>query len=238
MRFITLGRTARLAATALVASTLAVAGTAAPSSAAGKTVTPVAHVFWDATEENGLALKMGNKGRIHGWWVGSECGDGFQGRSAKKFSRSKTTFSKKNSRGRVKVSLRAVEKRLILGEATVTVKGKPECSGTRPMILGDSSSWKSSGAAYAVSELFFYTDGVRRAAEDYRARTGKYPSSKAKLVKAAKRLGVRPSKKFGEKVHSYKSTRKGRSYTLRTSGKRVDVDIEIGPKAGSSRWVY
>ncbi len=237
MRFITLGRTARLAATTLVASTLAVAGTTASASAA-KTVTPIAHVFWDATEENGLALKMGNKGRIHGWWVGSECGDEFQGRSAKKFSRSKTSFSKKTSRGSVKVTLRAVEKRLILGHATVKVKGKPECSSTRPMILGDSSSWKSSGDAYAVSELFFYTDGVRRAAEDYRARTGKYPSSKAKLVKAAKRLGVRPSKKFGEKVQSYKSTRKGRSYTLRTSGKRVDVDIEIGPEAGSTRWVY
>lgn len=237
MRLLSLGRTARLAATALVASTLAVVGTAGPSSAA-ETVTPVAHVFWDATEENGLALKMGNKGRIHGWWVGSECGDEFQGRSAKRFKGSKTTFSRKTSRGSVKITLRAVEKRLVVGHATVKVKGKPECSNTRPMILGDSSSWKKSGDAYAVSELFLYTDSVRGAAEQYRARTGKYPSSKAKLAREAKRLGVRASKKFGQKIDSYKRTRNGRSYTLRTSGKRVDLGIEIGPKAGSTRWLY
>ena len=234
MRLLPARRVARAAALALVAGAVSVTGA---STASAATVHPVAHVFWDATEENGVALKMGSKGRVLAWSVASECGDVFEGGRAT-FKRSKVTLKAKSKHGRATVRLRVVGKRLILGHAEVKVSGEPDCSGTRPMIAGDGASWKTSGDAYAVATLADYTVRLRSAADAYGERTGEVPASKRALLKVGERADVRPSRKYGETVRSYKPTSNGRSFVLRTTGKRVDVGIQLRRSTGTWTWLY
>lgn len=228
MRLILPRRAVRLTAVAAVASALVVGGATSPANAAERPAVPSAKTFVDHAVNSGSALtfKVGSKGVVKSWSLFDVCGTKLSGKKLT-FKDSRLKATKKVKGSKVSFDLRVASKKVVVGEVTIKAKDR-DCSATYTVVSGTKGAWKKNGEAIAVNTLLAYTGVVDWAARDYKERTGRFPSSKTKLVRHAKRLGITSSKEFGERVTAYESKRKGKGFVVTIGTKRgTDVRIEL-----------
>ncbi|WP_019144590.1 hypothetical protein [Aeromicrobium massiliense] len=221
-------RAVRLTAVAAVASALVVGGATSPANAAERPAVPSAKTFVDHAVNSGSALtfKVGSKGVVKSWSLFDVCGTKLSGKKLT-FKDSRLKATKKVKGSKVSFDLRVASKKVVVGEVTIKAKDR-DCSATYTVVSGTKGAWKKNGEAIAVNTLLAYTGVVDWAARDYKERTGRFPSSKTKLVRHAKRLGITSSKEFGERVTAYESKRKGKGFVVTLGTKRgTDVRIEF-----------
>lgn len=221
-------RAVRLTAVAAVASALVVGGATSPANAAERPAVPSAKTFVDHAINSGseLTFKVGSKGAVKSWSLFDVCGTKLSGTKLT-FTSSRLKATKKVKGSKVTFDLRVASKKVVVGEVKIKAKDR-DCSATYTVVAGTKGAWKENGEAIAVNTVLAYSAVVDWAARDYKEKTGRFPSSKAKLVRHAKRLGITSSKQVGEHVTAYESKRKGKGFVVTLGAKRgTDVRVEF-----------
>lgn len=217
-------RVVRMSAVAAAAVAVVVSGVGAPASATERPDAPAAKTFRSHALKNSaeLDLKVGGKGVVKRWSVIDGCGTKLKGTKLR-FQHSRLKATRKVDGRKVTLHLRVASKRLVVGK--VTIKGTDRhCSGTFAVVAGTKGAWKSKGEAVAANTLLAHTPVIDWVARDYKQRHGRFPGSKAQLVRHVKRLGVMSSKRFGERVTAYTANDIGYVVTI---GAKRGTDVRI-----------